>query len=217
LLYIVKAEDLTQETFLKFVHTLSDYSEQGKPKAFVNHTAEMELSTIFTLPQVLLSRMTLLGMTNILILSFASIMTTLYLSVNLIHSFMYFCVPFFITSLGCLFILNHIHTKECNYYCGGWSIVIMCLLFALSRALPILYETSLTGCWCLLFVITLLGVLFECKMLIRNCQKDALKKADQTAFRTCIPFGCIQKKNKNLLRPVPVQRILILSPGQSCL
>ena len=146
----------------------------GKPKAFVNHTAEMELSTIFTLPQVLLSRMTLLGMTNILILSFASIMTTLYLSVNLIHSFMYFCVPFLITSLGCLFILNHIHTKECNYYCGGWSIVIMCLLFALSRALPILYETSLAECWCLLFVMTLLGVLFECKMLIRNCQKDAL-------------------------------------------
>lgn len=50
----------------------------------------------------------------------------------------------------------------------------MCLLFALSRALPILYETSLAECWCLLFVMTLLGVLFECKMLIRNCQKDAL-------------------------------------------
>lgn len=29
------AEDLTQETFLKFVHTLSDYSEQGKPKALL--------------------------------------------------------------------------------------------------------------------------------------------------------------------------------------
>lgn len=29
------AEDLTQETFLRFVQTLSDYSEQGKPKALL--------------------------------------------------------------------------------------------------------------------------------------------------------------------------------------
>lgn len=29
------AEDLTQETFLRFVQTLSNYSEQGKPKALL--------------------------------------------------------------------------------------------------------------------------------------------------------------------------------------
>lgn len=29
------AEDLTQETFLRFVQMLSDYSEQGKPRALL--------------------------------------------------------------------------------------------------------------------------------------------------------------------------------------
>lgn len=143
-------------------------------RAFVNHTAEMELSTNFTLPQVMLSRITLLGLTHIFVLSLTSIMTTMYLSVNLIHIFMYFCVPFFITSFGCLYILNHIYTKECNYYCGAWSAVVILVLFSLSQGLPVLYEASLIWCWCLLFVITSFGVLLEFRLLIKNCEKDSI-------------------------------------------
>lgn len=144
-------------------------------QSFVHHTAETELSTHFTLSQVMLCRITLLGLTNIFILSFASLAAAAHMSANLIHIFMYFCVPFLLTSFGCLYILNHIHTKECNYYCGAWCAVVISVSFGLSMRLPLLYETSLIGCWYLLFLATLSGLLFECRLLIRNCKINALK------------------------------------------
>lgn len=144
-------------------------------RAFVNNTVEMELSTRFTLHQVMLSRMTLLGLADVFILSLTSIMTTVYLSVNLLHTFMYFCVPFLITSFGCLCILNHIRTKECNYYCGAWGAIVILTSIGLSKGLPILYETSLIWCWCLLFAVALVGVVFECRVLMKSCQKDGFK------------------------------------------
>ncbi len=144
-------------------------------KAFVNQTAEMEMAARFTLQQVLLSRITLLGLADLLLLSFISILTTCYLEISLIYAFMYFCVPFLITSFTCLFILNHVRTKECNYYCAAVGMVIMMISFYASQKIPALYTSSLIGAWYLLFAAALSGVLIECMAFVKNCKKICCK------------------------------------------
>lgn len=143
-------------------------------RAFVYHTAEMELSTRFTLYQVMLSRITILGLTDVFLLTIMSAVATTYLSANLLFIFMYFCVPFLVTSFGCLFILNHVHTGECNYYCGAWGGSVVAVSFCLAKWMPALYEASLIWCWCVLFVIALLGAGFESYSLLKNCKRDVL-------------------------------------------
>lgn len=144
-------------------------------RAFVYNTAEMELSTRFTLHQVMLSRIIILGLADVFFLTIIGAITLTCLSTNLLYVFMYLGVPFLITSFGCLFILNHVHTRECSYYCGAWGIGIVIISFCLTNWIPSLYEASLIWCWCLLFAAALLGVGFECLTLLGNCKKDVSK------------------------------------------
>ncbi len=145
-------------------------------RAFIYNTAEVELSTTFTLNQVMISRITILGLSDILILTCVSAMAVIVTPMNLLHIFMYLCVPFLITSFGCLYILNHIRTKECNYYCIAWGVLIMAGAFALSKAAPKLYEASLISGWAILFAIALLCTAIEIKLLLKNC-------TNQTSYR----------------------------------
>ncbi|XCP84713.1 hypothetical protein ABXS75_16935 [Roseburia hominis] len=144
-------------------------------RAFVNRTVEMELSTKFTLQQVLLSKITLLGLSDVLVLTLTSITTSLYLSANLLHTFMYFGVPLLLTSFGCLCILNHTCSKDCNYYCWAWGAAMIFITFCLPLRFPALYEAALIWCWCLLFTFALFGVLLECRSLIKNCPENIFK------------------------------------------
>ena len=144
-------------------------------RAFVYNTAEMELSTRFTLHQAMLSRIIILGLSDVFSLTIICAITLTCLSANLLYVFMYLGVPFLITSFGCLFILNHIHTKECSYYCSAWGTGIVIISFCLTNQVPSLYEASLIWCWCLLFAVALFGVGFECLALLKNCKKDISK------------------------------------------
>lgn len=145
-------------------------------RAFQYKTAEMELSTPFTLNQVMLSRLTILGLTDVLVLTFIIIMTAVFFPISIFRIFMYLCVPFLITSFGCLCILNYVHTKECNYYCIALGVFVMAGSFALSEIAPSLYEASLISGWFILFAISLLCTAVEIQLLLKSCTKNTIHK-----------------------------------------
>lgn len=146
-------------------------------RAFQYKTAEMELSTPFTLNQVMLSRLTILGLTDVLVLTCIIVITAVFVPISLFRILMYLCVPFLITSFGCLFILNYIHSKECNYYCIALGVFVMAGSFALSEIAPSLYEASLISGWFIMFSISLLCTAVEIQLLLKNCTKNTIHKA----------------------------------------
>lgn len=152
---------------------LAGTKELARP--FVDKTAEMELTTRFTLYQVMLSKITLLGLSDVLILSLLSVMASVYLSVSLIETFMYFGVPFLITSFGCLCILNYVRTKQCLYLCAVWSTAVIAAAFSLVQWLPALYEKSLLWGWGILFSFSFLGVMIEGYCFVRRCRKNTFE------------------------------------------
>lgn len=159
----------TLSAFLPFVF-LAGTGELSR--AFVNGTVELEMSSRFTLKQVMLSRVTLLGLSDVLVITAACFMAQAALSLDLIQVFMYLCVPFLITSLGCLCILNHDRSHKCGFYCAVWGAAVIVLSLLLSNTLPVLYERSLFWCWCVLFALSFTGVITECILLIKSCKKD---------------------------------------------
>lgn len=146
-------------------------------RAFQYRTAEMELSTPFTLNQVMLSRLTILGLADVLVLTCIIVMTAVFLPISIFRILMYLCVPFLITSFGCLFILNCVHTKQCNYYCIALGVFVMAGSFALSEIAPSLYEASLTSGWFIMFAISLLCTVVEIHLLLKSCTKNTIHKA----------------------------------------
>ncbi len=157
---------------LIFIFGVSELS-----RAFQYKTAEMEMSTPFTLNQVMLSRLIILGLADVLVLTCIIAMTAVFFPISLFRILMYLCVPFLITSFGCLCILNYIHTKECNYYCIALGVLIMAGSFALSEIAPSVYEASLISGWFILFAISLLCTAVEIKLLLKSCTKNIIYKS----------------------------------------
>lgn len=149
-------------------------------RAFENNTAELEMSSKFTLHRAMLSRLTLLGLSDVLVLTAACAMVYAALSVSFINIFMYLCVPFLVTTFGCLCILNHVCTKRCAFCCVAWGAGITALSLLLSNTVPALYEKSLFWCWCVLFAAALAGAAAECAVLLKNCKKG---KTEAFCFR----------------------------------
>lgn len=146
-------------------------------RAFQYKTAEMELSTPFTLNQVMLSRLTILGLSDILVLTCVIAMTAVFFPMSIFRILMYLCVPFLIVSFGCLCILNYVRTKECNFYCIALGIFVMAGSFALSEIAPSLYDASLISGWFVLFAVSLLFTAVEIRLLLKSYTKNTIYKS----------------------------------------
>lgn len=140
-------------------------------RAFIYDTAEVEMSTRFTLHQVMMSRITLMGLTDIFVLTLTVFIAADRLSLKMPHIFMYLCVPFLITAVGCLCILNHVHAKEHEYYCAAWCVAVMITAFFLSKWASSLYEASLISIWYISFAVSLALAVMEFSLLLKNCTK----------------------------------------------
>ena len=140
-------------------------------RTYTYKTIELELSTKFTLSQVMISRISILGLINILSISILAIITKNNSSFGLYVIFIYICVPFMITSFGCLWILNKFKNKECNYYCFAFGIFIMISISISKAFFPKLYIASSLYIWSIMLVIAIIGVSIQIYKLINNCDK----------------------------------------------
>ncbi|MEG2934996.1 MAG: hypothetical protein RR844_00745 [Clostridium sp.] len=140
-------------------------------RTYTYGTIEIELSTQYTLSQVMISRVSILGLMDILCITILCSIVGITTSLRPYTAFLYICVPFMLTCFGCLWILNRCKNKECNYYCLALGAFIM-LVVSLSVAfLPKLYIASSLWIWnCMLFIIVV-GVYKQAYKLISSCDK----------------------------------------------
>lgn len=134
-------------------------------------TMEIELSTQYTLKEILMSRISILGLINILSISILSIIVRTNTSLPLYTAFIYICVPFMLTSFGSLYLLNKFKNKECNYYCFILGIFIMLSTSIWSAYFPNLYTASSLFIWNILLIISIIGVSMQIHKLLNSCNK----------------------------------------------
>lgn len=139
-------------------------------------TDEIELSTRYSLQQVMLARICVLGGIDTLCLTVLLLLAGAQLPFALHALLLYVCVPFLITSAGCLFILNRTRNRDGSFVCAAWGIGVVIFSMVLSQGFPRVYETQQLWIWLAVFVVALLGVLREGRRMIRmaaclNCAK----------------------------------------------
>ncbi len=151
---------------LIYISTFTELS-----RTYTYKTVELELSTQYTLSQVMLSRISILGLMNILSLTILGIFVGIKTSLYAYEIFLYICVPFMITCFGCLWILNKFKNKESNYYCFAFGVFIMGIVSISTLYLPKLYISSSLWIWIVMLVIAMIGVAIQLYKLVINCNK----------------------------------------------
>ena len=155
---------LTPLIFLTWTQELS--------RAFLYETAEVELSTRFTLRQAVISRITMIGLFDLLFVTLLGFLTAYRFGLEMQHIFMFLFVPFLFTAFGCLFILNYFPIRSNVYCCAGWCGLVMIVFFYLSNWETQIYDATLMLVWYIAFVIALLLTVLTCYLLLKKCTRD---------------------------------------------
>lgn len=155
---------LTPLIFLTWTQELS--------RAFLYETAEVELSTRFTLRQAVISRITIIGLFDLLSVTLLGFLTAHRFGLEMLHIFMFLFVPFLFTAFGCLFILNYFSIRSNVYCCAGWCGLVMIVFFYLSNWEPKIYDTTLMLAWYTAFVLALMLTVLACHLLLKRCAQD---------------------------------------------
>ncbi|MEG1059695.1 MAG: hypothetical protein RSE57_05965 [Clostridia bacterium] len=137
-------------------------------------TVELELSTQYTLNQVMISRISILGLMNILSITVLVAFVGAKTSLHTYAVFLYICVPFMVTCFGCLWILNRFKNKESNYYCFAFGVSIMGIVSISTSYLPKLYLSYSLWVWSVMLVIAMIGVAIQLYNLVNSCNKKEI-------------------------------------------
>ena len=138
-------------------------------RSYTYRTAEIELSTQYSLKQVMIARLTVLGMVDVLCLTILLILSGIQLPTEIYAVILYIVVPFLATCFGCLLILNRVKSKECNYYCVALGLCITVAIGVATVQYPKMYEHAAIGVWAMVFVVTFIGMLHEVNRMLKNC------------------------------------------------
>lgn len=146
---------------------------QEVTRSYKYKTFEIELSTTYSFKQLMLTRITILGLVDILILTIILILSGINLNLNLIVLILYIFVPFLVTCFTSLFILNYFRNTDCNYMCMAMGMVTVALITFTAGFWPKLYEPSAYLLWGVLFIIAFIGVVVEVYKLMKICDKNS--------------------------------------------
>ena len=126
---------------------------------------------LYTLSQVMMSRVSILGLMDILSITILCIIVGVNTTLHPYATFLYICVPFMVTCFGCLWLLNKFKNKECNYYCFALGIFIMVIVSMSTTFLPRLYVVSSLWIWTVMLAIAIVGSCVQIYRLLNSCNK----------------------------------------------
>ncbi|ASA24120.1 hypothetical protein [Paenibacillus donghaensis] len=139
-------------------------------RSFTHNMMEIELSTRHSLEKLMMVRLSILSMADLLGLLASASFFSMQLERDIGLVLLYLFVPFNLTCLGCLWILNRIHTKDSGYYCLAYGGLLVILQFVLSIETVNLYDAPAVGGWLIVLVVSSLAVIYEVRKLREACR-----------------------------------------------
>ena len=122
--------------------------------------AELEGSCRFSLQQIIMARISILGGGNISVLALLLFFMNRVSPYGLLRILLYLGLPYLITCGTCLLILNQVHGKESIYVCAAAACIVSMINLVLSNMIPLLYTNTHLVSWLFLSAaaILLIGV-----------------------------------------------------------
>ena len=129
---------------------------------------EIEKSCKYSLEHIVLVRLGIVEVFNFVIFFIANFVLNRSIEIGMLRLGIYLVVPFLLTCILSLSVMNKMHQKEITYICAGVSGIVSLLNNIIVLQYTWLFTQKYTGAWIIIGIILFLGLIKEVKkMFIR--------------------------------------------------
>lgn len=129
---------------------------------------EIHMTARHSLQKVLIFRLLLFGAADLLICACAASVLALWRGVYLWQVFLYSAVPYSLTCLGCLAVLNRRDGEDALLYCMAWGVFIAFAAVLLKTVEYHIFDAENTAVWTGTGAAAALGIVIEMRKLIQK-------------------------------------------------
>ena len=133
--------------------------------------SEFEMSTRFSLKNVVLARMSILGLFNFAVIAVLTPLCRIGNDVSLLQTGMCLLVPYLLTVNFSLWIARRINDKEIIYGCMCVATIVSGINTSLHFATDLIYQEIYTSWWLVLSVFLLTELAYEIHCTIKRTEE----------------------------------------------
>lgn len=125
---------------------------------------EVEMATRVSLPKLLLTRILIIGIGDVLLLTVSLLLARTGTEFGTGSIAIYLLLPYLIACCGCLLIQVYAHGRHQGFACTTFCFFLISLLFVLYKTSPAVYEQASVGVWgmlCAVCTVILVAGLFR--------------------------------------------------------
>lgn len=130
---------------------------------------EIEMAAKYSLRKLMLSRLCILGITDLVVLTVFIFLLNMYSGNSLYLIVMYSLIPFNITIIGLLHLLKYQSKGRYDYMALAYTLIVCVVFISVAQTRPVLYSGAYENMWMLVFLLSF-GILIK-KLL--SVWKDA--------------------------------------------
>lgn len=123
---------------------------------------ETEMATRISIPKLLLTRISIIGVGNVLLLTVSFLLASVKAELGAGSVALYLLLPYLIACCGCLFIQAYAHRGYQGFVSTVFCFSLTALLFVLYKTAPVVYEQASAPVWgalcALCAVILIIGI-----------------------------------------------------------
>ncbi len=132
---------------------------------------ELEMTTRFNLGEILLMRMSILGITNAVAFGVVFLFLSFKINLGFLQLALYLSVPYLLTCLGSLILMNKISSREVVYCCAGVSCFTSVFNGILANARLMIYSDRFVFLWLALFILICIAIVNQSSKLIEKTEE----------------------------------------------
>ncbi len=136
--------------------------------SFVYRMTELEVVCRFSLSQLIMARITLLGGGNFLILILLLVFVGRSSPYSLLQIILYLMVPYLVTSSLCLFLLNRVQGQEGVYCCAAAAGLASAANIISGSSIQLLYTHAYLVFWLTMFASSAILILIQLRNLLQQ-------------------------------------------------
>lgn len=145
---------------------LTILSESGRSTYY--GMAELEMATRFSLRNILLARLAILGLNNLFLLCLLTLISFWHHVLNPLAIGLYIITPFLLTTFSGLLITCKLRNHEAFYYCMGSAVFISFSLLISRNTIPYIFQENYMIWWLLTAILLCLGIYQKLQLIINQ-------------------------------------------------
>lgn len=173
ILYFGKELPYTSYTQLSLLSAMTPlfliFQIEELAKIYNRSMLEIEMATKYSLKKLVLSRLCILGITDLAVLGVWIFFLNCYLKENLFGILLYTLVPFNITVAGMLY-LKYSGKGMYAYQALSYTVFVCVCFIVIPHERPLIYNSRYLDIWMLMYVLSLFGLVKNIKELWKNME-----------------------------------------------